>query len=175
MADPFVAEIRIFPFNFAPKGWAFCNGQLLPINQQTALFSLLGTNYGGNGQTNFALPNLQGRVPIHVGGQSAQGPGLSTYDVGETGGEETHALDVNETPSHTHTVAPLASNDERTTDEPGNAYPTTGGVYASTHASNAPMGAQATSQVGGQAHQNLQPYLVLNYVIAMAGIFPARS
>lgn len=175
MSEPFLGQILTVPYNFAPRGWAFCNGQLLPISQNTALFSLLGTFYGGNGQSTFALPNLQGNVPVHVGGSSGQGPGLSQYDLGEIGGEGTHTLNAAETPSHTHTVAPLASNDERTTDQPGNAYPTTGGVYASTHNSNAPMGAQSTSQVGGQAHENKQPYLVLSYVIAMNGIFPSRS
>src|SRR5438874_8551222 len=98
MADPFVAEIRIFPFNFAPTGWAFCNGQLLPLSQNTALFSLLGTTYGGNGQSTFALPNLQGSVPLHIGA-SQPGPGLSTYDLGQTGGSETVALLTSETPS----------------------------------------------------------------------------
>jgi microcystin-dependent protein len=175
VSEPFLGQILTVPYTFAPKSWAFCNGQLLPISQQTALFSLLGTFYGGNGVSNFALPNLQGSVPVHVGGSSGQAPGLSLYDLGESGGEDMHVLTAGETPSHTHAVAPLASNDERTTDHPGNAYPTTGGVYASTQNSNAPMGAQATSQVGGQAHENKQPYLVLNYVIAMAGIFPART
>jgi microcystin-dependent protein len=173
MSSPFVGQILTVPYNFAPRGWAFCNGQLLPISQNTALFSLLGTFYGGNGQSNFALPNLQGSVPIHVG--SSQGPGLSLYDVGESAGEETHTLNAAEIPSHAHTVSPLASDDERTTDHPGGAYPTMGGAYASTHNSNAPMGATSSSVVGGQPHNNLQPYLVLNYVIAMQGIFPPRS
>jgi microcystin-dependent protein len=176
VSSPFLGQILTVPYNFAPRNWSFCNGQLLPINQNTALFSLLGTFYGGNGTSNFALPNLQGRVPVHVGGSSGQGPGgLSSHVLGESDGEETHTLSVNEIPSHSHTVSPQASNDERTTDQPGNAYPTTGGVYASTHNSNAPMGAQSTSQVGGQPHDNRQPYLVLNYVIAMSGIFPSRS
>src|SRR6478672_10756894 len=100
MADPFVAEIRIFPFNFAPKGWAFCDGQLLPLSQNTALFSLLGTTYGGNGKSNFALPDLQGRAPMHPG----QGPGLSLHDLGETGGSDTVSLLESEIPSHTHTL-----------------------------------------------------------------------
>ena len=100
MADPFVAEIRIFPFNFAPRGWAFCNGQLLPLSQNTALFSLLGTTYGGNGQSNFALPNLQGSAPMHPG----QGPGLSLHDLGETGGSQTVTLLTSEMPSHPHTL-----------------------------------------------------------------------
>ncbi len=171
MSSPFVGQILTVPYNFAPHGWAFCDGQLQPISQNTALFSLLGTFYGGNGTTNFALPDLQGRVPIHPG----QGPGLTNRVIGESGGEDTHALSANELPSHTHTVSPLASDDERTTDHPGGAYPAMGGVYASTHNSNAPMGAQSTSQVGGTPHNNLQPYLVLNYVIALQGIFPTRS
>jgi microcystin-dependent protein len=173
--EPFLGQILTVPYNFAPRGWAFCNGQLLPINQNTALFSLLGTFYGGNGTTNFALPDLQGRVPLHAAGNQP-GPGLSAYGVGQPGGEETVTLIPAELAPHSHTVSPLASDDERTTDRPGNAYPTTGGVYASTHNSNAPMGAQSTSPAGGgQAHNNLQPYLVLSYVIAMQGIFPPRS
>ena len=175
MSEPFVGQIMTVGFTFAPHGWAACNGQLLPISQNTALFSLLGTFYGGDGRTNFALPNLQGAVPVHVGGGSGQGVGLSPYELGESGGEEAHTLTVNEIPSHTHTVSPLASDDERTTDHPGNAFPTMGGVYASTHNSNAPMGVQSTSQVGGQPHSNVQPYLVLNYVIAMLGVYPSRS
>jgi microcystin-dependent protein len=174
VSSPFLGQILTVPYNFAMRGWAFCDGQLMPINQSTALFSLLGTTYGGNGQTTFALPNLQSRVPIHVGG-AQPGPGLSLYDLGETGGEEAHTLDAAEIPAHTHTVAPAASSDERTTDRPGGAYPTTGGVYASSPDSAAPMGAAATSSVGGQPHTNLQPYLTLNYVIAMQGIFPVRS
>src|SRR5476649_2884623 len=111
MSDAFVAEIRIFAGNFAPTGWAFCNGQLLPISQNTALFSLLGTTYGGNGTSNFQLPNLEGQVPIHVGGDQPA-PGLQVYDLGESGGQETHTLVANEIASHTHTVSPLASDDE---------------------------------------------------------------
>jgi microcystin-dependent protein len=172
--DPFVGQILTVPFNFAPKGWALCNGQLLPISQNTALFSLLGTFYGGNGTTNFALPDLTGRVPIHVGGASGQGPGLSLHDLGEAGGDDAHALLSFEIPPHTHTVAPVASHDERTTDHPGGAYPTTGGVYAATHNSDAPMGQMTTSVEGGAAHNNLQPYLVLNYIIALQGVFPSR-
>ena len=127
MSNHFVAEIRIFPFNFPPQGWAFCDGQLLPISQNTALFSLLGTTYGGDGKSNFALPNLQGNAPVAFG----QGPGLSLYDIGETTGSQTVTLLQTEIPSHTHTVAATpASHDERTTDKPANAFPTTGGVYA---------------------------------------------
>jgi microcystin-dependent protein len=171
--DPFVGQILSVPFNFAPKGWAFCNGQLLPISQNTALFSLLGTFYGGNGQTNFALPDLTGRVPLHVG--SGQGTGLSLHNLGEAAGDDALALLSSEIPSHTHTVAPLSSHDERTTDHPSGVYPTTGGVYAATHNSNAPMGPMTTSVEGGAPHNNLQPYLVLNFIIALQGVFPPRS
>jgi microcystin-dependent protein len=174
MSEPFVGQILTVGFNFAQKGWALCNGQLMPINQNTALFSLLGTFYGGNGTTNFALPNLTGRVPMNGAGNQP-GPGLSPRSVGENGGEETHALQAAEVPAHTHTVAPAASHDERTTDHPSGAYPTTGGVYAATNNSNAPMGPMTTSVQGDQPHNNLQPYLVLNYVIALQGIFPARQ
>jgi microcystin-dependent protein len=171
MSEPFVGQIMTGGFNFAPKGWASCNGALLPISQNTALFSLLGTQFGGDGKSNFALPNFQGNVPVGFG----QGPGLSDYEIGETNGAESHTLQPSEIPSHTHTVAPQASHDERSTDHPGGtAYPTTGGVYASTHNSNAPMGLYPSSTVGGSAHSNLQPYLVLNFVIATQGIFPAR-
>ena len=110
MSSPFIGQILTVPYNFAPKHWAFCNGQLLPINQNTALFSLLGTQYGGNGQTTFALPDLQGQVPVNFG----QGNGLSQYEIGESGGESAHTLTEAEIPSHTHTLAPLASKDERT-------------------------------------------------------------
>ncbi len=171
MSAPFLGQILTVALNFAPKGWAFCNGQLVPINQMTALFSLLGTQYGGNGQTNFALPNLQGRIPIHFG----QGSTGTQYLIGEAAGEATHTLIQQEIPAHTHSVAPLASDDERTTDEPGGAHPAVGGVYASTASSNAPMAPGSTSVVGGTPHTNLQPYLVLNYVIAETGVFPSRS
>jgi microcystin-dependent protein len=175
VASPFVGQIMTVPYNFAPKGWAFCNGQLLPIQQFTALFSLLGTYYGGNGQTTFALPDLQGRVPIHAGGQGSQAPGLSPYDLGQSGGEETVTLLVSEIPSHTHTVAPLASADQRTTDRPAGAYPSVGGIYAASPDSSSPLGPDATTAVGGQPHTNLQPFLTLNYVIALVGIYPSRS
>jgi microcystin-dependent protein len=170
VSEPFVGQILTVGFNFAPTGWAFCDGQLLPIEQNTALFSLLGTQFGGDGRSNFALPNLQGSVPLHFG----QGPGLSLYDIGESGGSEEVTLLATEIASHSHTVAPLASDDERTTDRPGGAYPTTGGIYASTPDSNAPMGSTPSSTVGGSAHNNLQPYLVLNFIIAEQGIFPSR-
>jgi microcystin-dependent protein len=175
VSEPFLGQILSVPYTFAPRNWAFCDGQLLPISQQTALFSLLGTFYGGNGTSNFALPNLQGSVPIHAAG-SQPGPGLSAYEIGESGGTDSVTVLTTEIPSHSHTVAPVASDDERTTDHPGGANPTLGGIYASAADSSAPMGTTASASAGGgAAHNNLQPYLVLNYVIAMAGIFPARS
>lgn len=172
MADPFVAEIRIFPFNFPPKGWAFCDGQLLPISQNTALFSLLGTTYGGDGRTNFALPNLQGNVSMHPG----QGPGLSLHDLGETGGSDTITLLQSEIPSHSH-----QANCNRNT---GNDYGPTNDIWAPDAGGNPQYGASADTFMasdalgptgGGQPHNNLQPYLVLNYCIALQGVFPPRS
>ncbi len=173
MGAPFVGQIMAVPYNFAPKGWAFCNGQLLAISQNTALFSLIGTYYGGNGTSNFALPDLQGRIPVHTG--NSEGPGLGPYEIGESGGGETVTLTAAELPSHSHSVAPLTSDNRRTTDRPGGAYPSVGGIYAATPDSNAPMGQVTTSTTGGSAHNNLQPYLTLSYVIALFGIFPARS
>ena len=168
MADPFLAEVRIFPYNFAPRGWAFCNGQLLPISQNTALFSILGTMYGGNGQTTFGLPNLQGRTPIGTG----QGPGLSHYDTGETGGTESVTLTAQELPSHTHTL--MASSAAATSGVPdGTAVlaTTSAAVYAPAQnlVTMAPLGS------AGQPHPNRQPYTVLNFCIAVQGIFPARN
>ncbi len=174
--DPFVAEIRIFPFNFAPTGWAFCDGQLMAISQNTALFSLLGTTYGGDGKSNFALPNLQGSAPMHPG----QGPGLSLHDLGETGGEPTVTLLEMEMPTHTHTAQGYsgaggqgpASN---TTWADGNQRGIS--VYApSAGGQNVQMSPQALSINGGsQPHNNLMPYLTLNFCIALQGIYPPRS
>lgn len=173
--DPFVAEIRIFPFNFAPKGWAFCDGQILPISQNTALFSLLGTTYGGNGQSTFALPDLQGRAPMHPG----QGPGLSLHDLGETGGSETVSLLESEIPSHTHTLManPVAGN---RTNPGGNSIARTSGAAPYLPASPVPplvsLSGQAVSPAGGdQPHNNLMPYLTLNFCIALQGVFPPRT
>lgn len=173
MADPFVAEIRMFPFNFAPKGWAFCDGQILPLSQNTALFSLLGTTYGGDGKSNFALPDLQGRSGMHPG----QGPGLSLHDLGETGGSETVSLLESEIPSHAH--AWNASNQDGTVQTPGGQL-TAGGVGGislyNTATSLTPISSDAVSVVGGdQPHNNLQPYLTVNFCIALQGIYPPRS
>jgi microcystin-dependent protein len=172
MSEPFLSEIRIFGFNFAPQGWAMCNGQLLPINQNQALFSLLGTTYGGNGQTNFALPNLQGRAPNHFGGG---------FNLGQAGGEMAHTLTTNELPTHLHTLtsnmAVVDANSNATQGVPtGNVWANTGKTQYSTAQPNAAMGPSAVTNVGGsQPHQNMQPYLVLNFCIALQGIFPSQN
>ncbi|MGH8564414.1 MAG: phage tail protein [Gammaproteobacteria bacterium] len=177
MADPFVAEIRIFPFNFAPRGWAWCDGQLMPLSQNTALFSLLGTTYGGNGKSNFALPDLQGRAPMHPG----QGPGLSLHDLGETGGSETVTLLESEIPAHSHgLLAATAPGNNR--NPAGNvlARATGGNVYlAPVLPAGTPlvsMSDQALAPAGGdQPHNNLQPYLTFYFCIALQGVFPPRT
>ena len=175
MSSPFIAEIRIFGFNFPPRGWAFCNGQLLGIAQNTALFSLLGTTYGGNGQTTFGLPNLQGSVPLHPG----QGPGLSDYVLGEQGGSQTVTLTGNQLASHTH-QAQANSGGAGQPGPGGNVWASLAGrtpppLYQSS-APNAAMSPQATSVAGGgQPHNNMQPYQVLNFCIALQGIFPSRN
>ena len=171
----------MFGFNFAPRGWALCNGQLLSIAQNTALFSLLGTQYGGNGQTTFALPNLQSRVPIHQG----QGQGLSSYVIGQLAGEENHTLISNEMPQHLHQVSPACSAEDANLAAAKNNFPATplstvGGAavnaYASTASPSTFMGTTNSSIVGGsQPHNNLQPYLVINFCIALQGIFPSRN
>ena len=169
MADPFVAEIRIFPFNFAPKGWAWCDGQLLPLSQNTALFSLLGTTYGGNGKSNFALPDLQGRAPMHPG----QGPGLSLHDLGETGGSETVALLESEIPAHIHQTRAIGAF----ADQPSPANNTWGRSASNpyTNAQNGQMSPSAMSPTGGnQPHNNMQPYLTFYFCIALQGVFPPR-
>lgn len=174
MADPFVAEIRIFPFNFAPKGWAWCDGQLLPLSQNTALFSLLGTTYGGDGKSNFALPDLQGRAPMHPG----QGPGLSLHDLGETGGSETVTLLESEIPAHSHTL--MAQGAPADTNVPvGNSIARVIGATPYLPPAGAPlvaMAPQALAPAGGdQPHNNLQPYLTFYFNIALQGVFPPRT
>lgn len=173
MADPFVAEIRIFPFNFAPKGWAWCDGQLLPLSQNTALFSLLGTTYGGNGKSNFALPDLQGRAPMHPG----QGPGLSLHDLGETGGSETVTLLESEIPSHTHTLQVYNEVGEDRIPGPTEALArSTGGLLYGNPAGLTSMAPQALVPAGGdQPHNNLMPYLTFYFNIALQGVFPPRG
>lgn len=172
MADPFVAEIRIFPFNFAPKGWAWCDGQLLPLSQNTALFSLLGTTYGGNGKSNFALPDLQGRAPMHPG----QGPGLSLHDLGETGGSETVTLLESEIPAHSHGLQ--VSQADALGRIPAGEQPATGigvGLYGPAPA-NVALSPYALAPAGGdQPHNNLQPYLTFYFNIALQGVFPPRT
>lgn len=173
MADPFVAEIRMFGFNFAPKGWAFCNGQLMPLSQNTALFSLLGTTYGGDGKSTFALPNLQGSAVMHPG----QGPGLSLHDLGETGGSTTVTLLESEIPSHTHALR--ASNDIGDVNTPGNmsfARSAGAAVYNTANAPLTTMSPQVLTPAGGdQPHNNMQPYLTLLFCIALQGVFPPRT
>jgi microcystin-dependent protein len=167
MADtPYLSEIKMFSFNFPPKNWAMCNGQLLPINQNQALFSLLGTTYGGNGVTTFALPNLQGRVPTHFG---------NSIVLGQAGGEVSHTLITTEMPAHNHTVN--ASNNNADQPYPTGNLPAKGGSEASFHtASNNIMLAAGISNTGGsQPHQNMSPYTVLNFCIALIGIFPSHN
>jgi len=179
MSSPFVAEIRIFGCNFAPTGWAQCNGQLLPISQNTALFSLLGTFYGGDGKSTFALPNLTDSAPIHVGG-SQPGPGLSTYDLGQTGGTSSVTLLTSEMPLHNHNIATHnldagglqnpAPTVNLAKSSQGNAY------QSNTSANLAQLAPQALSPAGQSfPHNNMMPYLVLNYCIALQGVFPGRS
>jgi len=167
MAEPFLSEIRIFSFGFAPKGWALCNGQLLPINQNQALFSLLGTTYGGDGRVNFALPDLRTRVPIHVG---------SGFTLGERGGEQSHTITMGEMAQHTHVAnAVTAAANNGSPNGRLLAQSTGSNLYAA--ATNfTPMAPNTISNTGGsQPHQNMQPFLVLNFGIALQGIFPSQT
>ena len=169
MAEPFLSEIRMVSFNFAPRGWALANGQLLPINQNQALFALLGTTYGGNGQTNFALPDFRGRVPIHFG---------NGHDLGEKAGQEAHTVTMQEMPQHNHIVSAIDSGASNLNDptgaflantKPNNFYSTVPGALAGLHTAT-------LSTVGGsQAHSNQQPFLVINFCVALQGIFPSRN
>ncbi|MDL2718600.1 MAG: tail fiber protein [Acidobacteriota bacterium] len=172
MANPFVAEIRIYPFNFAPKGWAFCDGQILPISQNTALFSLLGTTYGGDGKSNFALPNMQGTAPMHPG----QGPGLSLHDLGETGGSDTVTLLESEIPSHSHGV--IVSQSDGTDQQAGQELFASGiglAMFTLPGAMTAMNSAALAPSGGDQPHNNMQPYLTLNFCIALQGVYPPRT
>ncbi len=174
MADPFVAEIRIVPFNFAPKGWAWCDGQLLPLSQNTALFSLLGTTYGGNGQSNFALPNLQGSAVLGPG----QGPGLSLRDLGEVGGSQSVNLIESELPSHAHAMQAIAFPANSSVVSTGSAIARSvgGSAYAPTGGPASIMAPQALAPVGGDLpHNNMMPYLTMYFIIALQGVFPPRT
>jgi microcystin-dependent protein len=173
MADPFIAEIRIFPFNFAPRGWAWCDGQLMPISQNTPLFALLGTTYGGNGKSTFALPDLQGRAPMHPG----QGPGLSERFLGEVGGSETVTLLESEIPAHSHALMSNGAVGNRTSPV-GNSPARVAGAapYASAPATpTATLAPEALAPSGsGLPHNNMQPYLTCYFAIALQGVFPQR-
>ena len=174
MSEPFIAEIRMFAGNFAPRGWAFCMGQIMSIAQNTALFSLLGTNYGGNGQTTFALPDLRGRVPVGTG----QGPGLPSVDLGEKSGSPTHTLIITEMPAHNHPVSVPASQDVGTLYAPVN-----GSVPAASNQRSAQFAPSGTVQLsavagitgGSQPFSIMQPYLGLSFIIALEGIYPSRN
>ncbi len=173
MSDPFVAEIRIFGFNFAPKGWAFCAGQLLPLSKNTALFSLLGTTYGGDGKSTFALPDLQGNAPMQPG----QGQGLSLRDLGEMSGVESITLLVSEIPAHTHALNCSIDDGDLRIPSPTRslAKSGSGNLYATANG-NQMMAFQALPPAGGSLpHNNMQPYLTLNFCIALQGVFPARG
>jgi len=165
MAEPFLGEIRVFPFSFAPQGWAQCNGQLLPINQNQALFSLLGTTYGGDGRVNFALPDLRARVPIHVG---------SGHTLGERAGEQAHTLTIAEMPTHTH-VQQASSNTGNAVNPSGAVLAAASNVYRPADNLTALNPASVTNVGGSQAHINMQPFLTLSFCIALQGIFPSRS
>ena len=174
MANPFLAEIRIFPFNFPPKGWAFCDGQILPLSQNTALFSLLGTTYGGDGKSNFALPNMQGNAPMHPG----QGPGLSLHDLGETGGSDTVSLLESEIPSHNHVIETSPAQATGHTPAPTGGLSRAIGIdaYSTTTTGLVQMADQTVAPAGGaQPHNNLMPYLTLNFCIALQGVYPPRT
>jgi microcystin-dependent protein len=165
MSEPFLSELRIISFNFAPKGWALCNGQLLPINQNQALFSLLGTTYGGDGQVSFALPDLRGRVPIHFD---------NFHNLGQRAGEENHTLSVSELPSHVHAVSARDADPNQGLPT-GNMWTNGSGAYSGAAADSSMNPASIGNTGGSQPHSNTQPYLVLNFVIALQGIFPSRS
>ena len=169
MSEPFLGEIRMMSFVFAPKGWALCNGQFLPINQNQALFALLGTNFGGNGQTTFALPDLRGRVPIHSG---------SGHSLGSTGGEQAHTLTIQELPTHVHFAQ--ATTNPASTNTPTNAtvlaQSTASQLYGPADGNLTAMAPNAITNVGGsQAHMNMQPFLTISFCIALQGIFPSQN
>jgi microcystin-dependent protein len=165
MSEPFLAEVRIVGFNFAPRGWAFCDGQILPINQNQSLYSLLGTTYGGDGRTSFALPDLRGRTPIHVGNGHSQG---------QKSGEEFHPLSAAEMPQHTHT-AKASSSSGNTPIPQGNVLASANNLYSDPASLTDLRAGTVANAGGGQAHDNMQPFLALNFVIALRGLFPSRN
>jgi microcystin-dependent protein len=167
MAEPFLSEIRIMSFGFAPKGWALCDGQLLPINQNQALFSLLGTTYGGDGRVNFALPDLRSRAPIHVG---------SGHTLGERGGEQAHTVSISELPTHTHVLTATSANGDLIIASGNQLAGSPSQMYHATDSNLVAMNAASIANTGGsQAHLNMQPFLVLNFSIALQGIFPSQT
>ena len=167
MAEPFLSEIRIFSFNFPPKGWAFCNGQFMPINQNQALFSLLGTTYGGNGQTTFALPNLQGRLPVHMG---------NGHTLGEAAGSTSVTVNIQQLPTHLHGLMASPNSSGTTADPTGAFLAPVNGAYVSAPSNLTTLEPTAVTSVGGnQAHNNMMPYLTLNFCIALQGIFPSPN
>ncbi|WP_417767956.1 phage tail protein [Stappia sp.] len=174
MSEPFIAEIRIFAGNFAPRSWAFCDGQLLPISQNTALFSLIGTVYGGDGRSTTALPNMMGRAPMHPG----RGPGLTSRRLGQRGGVEMVTLSEAQMPDHTHTLRAVGSDPaDVTTPTQNTAFAfSSGGNAFSLNSPNSTMAEQMLPQAGGsQAHNNMQPYLTVNFIIALQGLYPSRG
>lgn len=176
MSEPFIGEIKIFGFNFPPRGWAQCNGQLLPINQNSALFSLLGTIYGGDGETSFGLPELRGRFPMHYG----SGPGLTTRPIGQKDGSQTETLTANQIPAHTHTGTVKASTSVGNSASPATAIPSVSNDGESNYTTAGSDTTMATGSLtvdstgGDQAHNNLPPYLALNFCIALIGVFPSQ-
>lgn len=177
MSEPFLAEVKIVGFNFAPRGWAFCDGQILPINQNQSLYSLLGTTYGGDGRTSFALPDLRGRSPVHLGNSNTIGS--SDHTLGQKSGQERHLLTAQEIPEHTHDFN-VATADATLQQNPP---PDGGGVlaeanidmYHPTGGTQQPLAPASVSTVGGQSHENMQPFLTVNYCIALQGLFPPRN
>jgi microcystin-dependent protein len=171
MAQPYVGEIRMFAGNFAPAGWAFCDGQVMPISENDTLFTLIGTTYGGDGQETFGLPNLQSRIPLHMG----TGSSGTAYQIGESGGVESVTLSTQQIPSHTHPF--LVSGDAGSQSSPGGSVPATGvTVYRAAQPANVPMNANAVTPAGGsQPHDNMQPFLCINYIISLFGVFPTQT
>jgi len=171
MSEPFLAEVRIVGFNFAPRGWAFCDGQILPINQNQSLYSLLGTTYGGDGRTSFALPDLRGRTPIHVGASNG-----TAHTLGSKSGEETHTLSANEMPQHDHVLQGTSATGNTPIPAAGTLLAASANVPYADPANLTDMRATAVATVGGgQAHNNMQPYLAVNFCIALQGLFPSRN